>query len=120
MRTERRNTLVAVVAALSLLAPAATADAKPLKRGSHGARVAKGQHWLGLTPDRIFGPATKRAVKRFQRRHGLTADGIVGPATWHALRSRSAHRTASRSRGGGHRAAVVALQRALGISADGI
>jgi peptidoglycan hydrolase-like protein with peptidoglycan-binding domain len=120
MRTDRRNTLVAVVAALALLAPAATADAKPLKRGSHGARVAKVQHWLGLTPDRIFGPATKRAVKRFQRNHGLTADGIVGPATWRALRHAHARTSARHHRGSGRRGAVIDLQRALGISADGI
>jgi peptidoglycan hydrolase-like protein with peptidoglycan-binding domain len=117
-----RATIVACMAAVALLAPATLAQAGSLKRGSTGARVAKVQRWLGLTPDRIFGPATRRAVKRFQRSHGLTADGIVGPATWRALRSRSAQRTASRSRGGGggHRAAVVALQQALGISADGI
>src|SRR4051794_30603938 len=120
MRTDRRNTMVAVVAALALLAPAATADAKPLKRGSHRARAAKGQRWLGVTPDRIFGHATKRAVRRFQRRHGLTADGIVGPATWRALRATHA-RSAARHRGGSSkRAAVIELQRSLGISADGI
>ena len=83
-RRGSRTALVAWVAALALLVAAAPADAA-LKRGSHGARVAKVQRWLGLTPDRIFGSATKRAVKRFQRRHGLTADGIVGPATWSAL-----------------------------------
>ena len=98
-RGSARGLVVACLAAVALLAPATLADAAPLKRGSHGARVAKVQRWLGLAPDKIFGPATKRAVKRFQRNHGLTADGIVGPATWHALRAR-AHR-ASRSRGGG-------------------
>jgi cell wall-associated NlpC family hydrolase len=120
MRTDRRNILVAVVAALALLAPAATADAKPLKRGSHGARVAQVQRWLGLTPDRIFGPATKRAVKRFQRRHGLAVDGVVGPATWRALRAAHAHSAARHSGGSSKRAAVIDLQRALGISADGV
>jgi hypothetical protein len=120
MRTDRRNILVAVVAALALLAPAATADAKLLKRGSHGPRVAQVQRWLGLQPDRIFGPATKRAVKRFQRRHHLTADGVVGPATWRALRAAHAHSAKHHRGGSGKHAAVVQLQRALGVTADGV
>src|SRR3954454_2620711 len=119
-RGRARASVVACVAAVALLAAGAQPANAALKRGSHGPRVAKVQRWLGLTPDRIFGPATKRAVKRFQRRHGLTADGIVGPATWRALRAAHAH-TAARHRGGSSkRAAVIELQRALGISADGI
>jgi hypothetical protein len=113
-----RAALVACLAAIMLLGTAGPVQAAVLKRGSHGPRVAKVQRWLGLTPDRIFGPATKRAVKRFQRRHGLTADGIVGPATWAALRS--AHARAAHSGGGSRKAAVRELQRALGIAADGI
>ncbi len=120
MRTDnRRTTIVACVAALALLAPAAAATAKPLKRGSHGPRVVNVQRWLGVGADGIFGPATKRAVKRFQRHHGLIADGIVGPMTWRALHSRARARTASH-RSGSKQSAVVQLQRALGISADGI
>jgi peptidoglycan hydrolase-like protein with peptidoglycan-binding domain len=75
--------------------------------------VASVQRMLGLQPDRVFGPATGRAVKRFQRRHGLTADGVVGPATWSALK-----RARGTRRGG--RGSVRLLQRALGIAADGI
>jgi peptidoglycan hydrolase-like protein with peptidoglycan-binding domain len=115
--TDTRRMRAAVAACLAigvLLVPATTASAEPLKRGSTGARVAKVQRWLGLEPDRIFGPATRRAVKRFQRRHGLTADGVVGPATWRALRRANSSRVASR---GG---AVADLQRRLGITADGV
>ena len=119
-RGRARASVVACVAAVALLAAGVQPANAALKRGSHGPRVAKVQRWLGLTPDRIFGPATKRAVKRFQRRHGLTADGVVGPATWAALRRARTHRA---HRSSGHlsrRAAVRSLQRALGITADGI
>jgi putative peptidoglycan binding protein len=121
-RGRARASVVACVAAVALLAAGAQPANAVLKRGSHGPRVAKVQRWLGLAPDRIFGPATKRAVKRFQRRHGLTADGVVGPATWGAMR-RAHARGASNEGSGGHlsrRAAVASLQRALGITADGV
>jgi cell wall-associated NlpC family hydrolase len=126
-----RGRLIAALIALALAAAApatAHASAKPLKRGSHGVRVERVQRWLGLHADGIFGPGTKRAVKRFQRAHHLTADGIVGPATFRALQ-RAAHHSggASRHSGrgdgaarGGRRAAVVDLQRRLGITADGV
>jgi lysozyme family protein len=118
-RGRARASIVACLAALALLAAGASPAQAVLKRGSHGPHVTKVQHWLGLHADGIFGPATKRAVKRFQRHHGLTADGIVGPATWRALRAAHAHRAASSS-GGSKKSAVVDLQRALGITADGI
>jgi hypothetical protein len=102
------RTLCALLAALALLPVGAAA--RDLKLGSHGARVATVQRWLGLHVDRIFGPATRRAVKRFQRRHHLTADGVVGSRTWHALK---------RAQTVSH-ASVKLLQRALGITADGV
>jgi peptidoglycan hydrolase-like protein with peptidoglycan-binding domain len=113
----RRGGIAALAVAALLLAPGA-AQAKPLKRGSEGPRVAKIQRWLGIASDGIFGPGTKRAVKRFQRGRGLTADGIVGPATWGALKS--SHARKASTGGGGKRSAVVLLQRELGIAADGI
>jgi peptidoglycan hydrolase-like protein with peptidoglycan-binding domain len=119
----RTPALLALALACAAMAFAGAAEAGDLKRGSKGPRVAQVQRMLGLQPDRIFGPATRRAVKRFQRRHGLAADGIVGPATWRALKRASAARrprggrpTRVRSRG----AQVRLLQRALGISADGV
>jgi peptidoglycan hydrolase-like protein with peptidoglycan-binding domain len=112
---------LAVLALLATAAGTANAAAKPLKKGSHGARVEKMQRWLGVHADGIFGSGTKRAVKRFQRAHNLTADGIVGPATWAALRRASHNRTTKAaprqaSRGG----RVRLLQKRLGIAADGV
>jgi len=34
----------------------------------------------------LYGLKTRRAVRRFQKKHRMKADGIVGPATWRALR----------------------------------
>jgi cell wall-associated NlpC family hydrolase len=111
--------LLAVLLALLVLAGLpALASADPLERGDRGPRVAAVQRWLGLDVDRFFGPATQRAVKRFQRRRGLTADGIVGAATWRALK-RSARRSSGSSRATkGSR--VRLLQRELGVAADGV
>jgi len=113
------------VATAAVLAPAtAQAAAKPLKKGSKGARVEKAQRWLGIRADGVFGKGTRRAVKAFQRRHGLTADGVVGPATWAALRRAAHHggtRRTSSSRGGASKRGRVRLvQRRLGIGVDGI
>ena len=111
-----------ILTAALLLGLTASAEAV-LKKGMRGPTVAKVQRWLNQPADGIFGPATRAAVKRFQRRQGLTADGVVGPATWAALRrghraaqrhSTSAPRVRSRGR------AVRTLQRALNITADGV
>jgi hypothetical protein len=89
--------------------------------------------------DGDFGPKTARALKRWQRAHGLTADGICGPQTRAALglgpgpvlkpKARFSHRAHRRhhrrghgrtSRPGARGGGVAALQRALGIPADGV
>jgi peptidoglycan hydrolase-like protein with peptidoglycan-binding domain len=107
---------------------------KPRLRVLEGS-VHQVQRALGLPADGIAGPKTLRALRAFQTKHSLKADAVVGQATWAALRARlhsprttsaSAHRhgakatTATRAhrtvRGGG----VRALQRALGMSADGV
>lgn len=57
-----------------------------LRRGTYGDPVGMAQKMLGITADKIFGPGTEAAVKRFQRAHGLTPDGVVGPKTWQSLK----------------------------------
>ena len=115
--------LVSLLAALGAAGAPPAEAAKPLKKGSKGPRVAQVQRWLGLPADRIFGPATKRAVKRFQRGHGLAADGVVGPVTWAALRRAAGRRSTSRRTSGAapsRRGRVRLLQRRLGIPVDGV
>ena len=55
-----------------------------MKRGSRGEGVKELQRNLGMTGseiDGIFGPATEKAVKTFQKNSGAKVDGIVGPET---------------------------------------
>lgn len=61
-----------------------------LKRGMSGTDVGALQLNLGdLIIDGDFGPLTRKAVRRFQRRHRrLVTDGIAGPATQAAIASR--------------------------------
>lgn len=62
-----------------------------LKQGATGPAVKKLQKKLktqGFNPGRIdgaYGPATRAAVRGFQRNSGLRADGIAGPQTLAAL-----------------------------------
>ena len=55
-----------------------------MKRGSRGEGVKQLQINLGMTGaevDGIFGPATEKAVRTFQKNSGAKVDGIVGPET---------------------------------------
>lgn len=53
--------------------------------GHRGEDVRYIQDRLGINSDGIFGPGTKRAVKKFQKENNLKPDGVVGPDTWEFL-----------------------------------
>jgi len=102
--------------------------------------VRDAQRMLGLGVDGILGPKTGAAIRAFQAAHGLTVDGNVGPTTWAALKN-AEHAAARAATAAAHvasatagvreasalqtstpttdTAAVIALQQALGIPADG-
>jgi len=73
----------------------ATLPTSTLKPGDTGAQVASLQRTLTAlgyssgAADGNYGPATQRAVARFQRASGLTADGLFGPKTLTALNRRA-------------------------------
>ncbi len=62
-----------------------------LRQGSRGDTVrtvqTKLKRWgyYGGSVDGIYGPATERAVRAFQKKNGLAVDGVVGRATFAAL-----------------------------------
>jgi peptidoglycan hydrolase-like protein with peptidoglycan-binding domain len=57
----------------------------PLRLGDRGEDVAFLQTQLGIAADGDFGPNSREAVMKFQKKKGLTADGVVGRKTWDAL-----------------------------------
>ncbi len=77
------------VLSISILASSFTVDTQPTlsKVGSRGSEVKAIQEKLkdrGIykgSVDGIYGTATQKAVKTFQKQQGLTQDGIAGPAT---------------------------------------
>jgi hypothetical protein len=83
----RRSLAAIALASLTLAAGGATAaNNQPAKVvRSSGSSVAALQDALGIAADGIYGPQTRRAVRRFQRAQGLTVDGIAGPQTLAAL-----------------------------------
>ena len=131
------------MAAVAVLALTGGIAAVPVEQASGATKASASstrgdiralQRKVGVAADGVFGPATQRAVKRWQRRHGLVADGIVGPQTRSAMglgagpvlkRKRSGSRARRGSAGRAHhrshrRGGVRALQRRIGVPADGV
>ena len=94
-----------------------------LKAGSRGAAVKTLQRALGgVAVDGAFGAKTTAAVKAFQKAHRLPQTGIVDGAVWRALEARDYPLRAYYTtvlKVGSRGSAVVALQKALRITADG-
>lgn len=94
---------VALIFAVNIfiIALAQSADAAVYKRGSSGATVTQIQTRLKSwgyydgTVDGIYGSATERAVRYFQRVNGLAVDGQTGDKTLAALGIYEASDTAS-------------------------
>jgi len=83
---DRRRTTGAIVAAATLTFAAGGALAQSGGTGSSavksaGSTVSRLQSVLGVTPDGVYGPNTRRAVRNYQRNQGLAVDGIAGPVT---------------------------------------
>ena len=83
---DRRLRTGALVAAASLTFAAGGALAQNSTTSSTavraaGSTVAALQSALGITPDGVYGPNTRRAVRNYQRNQGLAVDGIAGPVT---------------------------------------
>jgi len=116
--------------ASSIVGGSAGAEAQAKARtASRGSGVSALQRALGVSVDGVFGPQTQKALRGYQRSHGLTVDGIAGPqtrsrlglGTGPVLKRKGAVRGGARAtrsvaaRGSG----VSAMQRKLGIAADG-
>jgi Transglycosylase-like domain/Putative peptidoglycan binding domain len=77
---------VATLAAFVGVASAGRSSANVLKYGMRGTAVKELQRKLHVRPvSGYFGPKTRAAVKRFQRRHHIKATGVAGPVTLRRL-----------------------------------
>jgi resuscitation-promoting factor RpfB len=96
LRRSRSRRTGVVVALASLALAAGGAVAQEGGGGAAPSTTAAVQEALGLSADGVYGPQTRRAVRRFQRANGLVVDGIVGPQTLAAL-GLSSHSASSSS-----------------------
>ena len=70
--------------------PAPTVTLNPGASGPQTKRLQRALASLGFSPGKVdgtYGPATTKAVKKFQRSVKLTPDGVVGTKTLAALKT---------------------------------
>jgi len=90
-RRTRRHHAGAIVTAVSLTLATGgalahgTGGSSPSSVRAVGSTVAALQAALGVPADGVYGPQTRRAVRRYQRSRGLVVDGVAGPVTLAAL-----------------------------------
>jgi hypothetical protein len=78
----RGSAASALVVIVVMGAAAALAVAQPvMKQGAKGKGVSAVQKKVGVKPDGVYGKDTKKAVRKYQKKHDLTADGKAGPET---------------------------------------
>lgn len=94
-----------------------------VSRGCRGDAVRIVQRSLGaLAVDGDFGPLTEAAVRGYQRSAGLRVTGVVDQLMWRSLEKRAYPFLQFRSQAikvGSTGAAVVAVQKVLGVSQTG-
>lgn len=111
--------------------PAVTTCAA-LAAGSQGKAVKTVQKAIGAGADGDFGPATQKAVRKWQKKHSLPVTGVVDAPTWASLppaiaatacgqhvHGTGVTTTCARLSAGISGLAVVVLQNGLGMTADG-
>lgn len=126
MKNSSKKTIMTVAAIIALnfffAAWSQYASAELYKKGSSGATVSEIQTRLKAwgyyngSVDGVYGSATEKAVKYFQRQNGLSADGQVGAQTLAALGLPTGASGASGSAGQGD---VDLLARLISAEARG-
>jgi peptidoglycan hydrolase-like protein with peptidoglycan-binding domain len=86
-----------------------------LMTGLRGEPVRRLQAKLGVEVDGIFGPATEKALKEYQKKANLVVDGIAGPDTFAHMGLHELILLHKGTRG----ETVKKLQTSLGLTADG-
>jgi cell wall-associated NlpC family hydrolase len=119
------------------VAAASSSEAAPttcasIGSGATGGAVRGIQKLVGVTVDAEFGPATAKAVRKWQTAHRLTPSGVVDAATWNAIPAAKAQHICARKvhgagvtlgcpklAAGSDGLAVAVLQQVLKVTADG-